>query len=373
MAEHAFSLTRGGPFYHLLRRAHLTDAAGKPRASWLAAIAWIPLAVGTLIDLATRGRLDAVSTDLSVHVRLLVMLPLMIAAENLLEERCAAAARRAYDETLAHRTSLEATFGHASRLRDAWQPEVLLVVLVVAVGQVWLRSSWAGIHEGAATFTRAWCFLFALPLVQFVLVRWLWHWALWTYVLARLARIPLALDALHPDRAAGLKILASPVDAFAMYIGAIMSMVAASWWERIHAGEATLKSLSPQWVTFFVVAVVVACGPLLLFSRQLYRARHRDATAYHVLAREYAEAFRTKWLAPHTGEQVLGTSDIQSLSDLGNSYHAAEDTRIYLFDARTLIYLATGALAPIVPVALATSPITEVATHLGKMLFGVAA
>jgi hypothetical protein len=373
VTEHALSVTRGGPFYHLLRHAHLTDATGKPRALWLAAFVWIPFAVGSLIDFAIRGAFDPVSTDLSVHVRLLVMLPLMVAAENLLEERTAAAAHHAIAEKIAPRTSLEAIFGRATRLREAWQPEALFLVLVVVVGQVWLRSSWAGIHHGAATFTRAWCFCFALPLVQFIVVRWLWHWALWTYVLVRLAGLRLSLDALHPDRAAGLRILSSPVDAFAMFVGAIMAMVAASWWERIYAGVDTLKSLSPQWVTFFVVAVVVACGPLLLFSRQLYRARHRDATAYHVLAREYAEAFREKWLAPHGGHQVLGTSDIQSLSDLGNSYHAAEDTRIYVFDVRTLLYLAVGAGAPMIPVALATSPITEVATHLGKMLFGVAA
>jgi hypothetical protein len=372
LSEHAFSLTRGGPFYRLLRRAHLTDAAGKPRALQIAAVAWIPLAVGTLFDLAVRGRIDAVATDLSVHVRLLVMLPLMIAAENLLEVRCAAAARHAYEENLAHRTSLESIFGRANHLRDAWHPEALLFVLVVIVGQVWLRS-WSGVHLGTMTLTRAWCFLIALPLVQFVLVRWLWRWAVWSVVLARLARSPLALDALHPDRAAGLKILAAPTEAFAIFLTATMSMIAASWWERIHAGQTTLQSLVPQFVTFFVVAVVVACGPLVLFSRQLYRARHRDATAYHGLAREYADAFRTKWLGAHTGERVLGTSDIQSLSDLGNSYRAAEDTRIYPFDLRTILILAVGTVAPMVPLMLATAPVVEVARHVGKMLFEVAA
>lgn len=372
MSEHAFSLTRGGPFYYLLRRARLTDAAGKPRALRIAAFAWIPLAVGTLFDVAVSGRIDAVATDLSVHARLLVMLPLMIAAENLLEARCATAARHAYEENLAHRASLESIFGHATRFRDAWHPEALLVLLVVALGQIFLRS-WSGVREGTITFTRAWCFLVALPLVQFVLVRWLWRWAVWSYVLARLARLPLALDALHPDRAAGLKILAGPTEAFSLFLAATMSMISASWWERIHAGETTLQALMPQFVTFFVVAVAVACGPLVLFSRQLYRARHRDATAYHGLAREYADAFRAKWLGPHTGERVLGTSDIQSLSDLGNSYRAAEDTRVYPFDLRTIVVLAVGTVVPMVPLLLATAPVLEVATHVGRMLFEVAA
>lgn len=369
--EHTFSLTRGGPFYHLLRRAHLTDAAGKPRAGWLAAVAWIPLAAGTVLDLALTGGVDRVSADLSVHVRLLVMLPLIVAAENLLEVCGAKAAHHAFEERLAHRTSLEAIFGRAHHIRDAWQPEALLLALVIVVGQVWLRE-WAGVQHGTASFTRAWCFVFAMPLVQFLLVRWLWHWAIWSFVLARLARLPLALDALHPDRAAGLKILALPTDAFAMYIAAIMSMVSASWWERIFAGQDTLQSLMPRFFTFFVVAVAVAVGPLMLFSRQLYRARHRDATAFHGLAREYAEAFRAKWLGSHSGESVLGTSDIQSLADLANSYRNAEDTRLYPFGVRTILTLWAGALIPLVPLWLATAPITEVAKHLGKMLFGVA-
>jgi hypothetical protein len=369
--EHAFSLTRGGPFYHLLRRAHLTDAAGKPRAGWLAAVAWIPLAVGAVIDLALTGRVDGVAADLSVHVRLLVMLPLIVAAENLLEVRGAKAAHHMFEEKLAHRTSLEAIFGRANHIRDAWQAEALILALVIIVGQVWLRE-WASVQRGSATFTRGWCFVFAMPLVQFLLLRWLWHWAIWSYVLARMARLPLALDALHPDRAAGLKILTGPTDAFALYLAAIMSMVSASWWERISAGLETLQSLTPRFFTFFVGAVVVACGPLMLFSRQLYRARHRDATALHGLARDYADAFRAKWLGRHPGESVLGTSDIQSLADLANSYRNSDETRLYPFGVRTIIMLGAGALIPLVPLWLATAPIVEVAKHLGRMLFGVA-
>jgi hypothetical protein len=372
MNEHAFSLTRGGPLYHLLQRTHLVDSTGKPRAGSLAAIAWIPLAVGALLELAVTGTIDPVVTDLSVHVRLLVMLPLLVAAENLLEQRSAAAARHAYEEQIAHRTSLESIFGRATHIRDAWQPEALVLALVFGIGQLWLRT-YSGVHHGDVTFTRAWCFLFALPLVQFLLVRWLWRWAVWTYVLARLARLPLALDALHPDRRGGLEMLAGPADAFAIFIAAIMSMSAAAWWDRISAGETTIQSLTPQFFTILVVAVVVACGPLVLFSRQLYRARHRDATAYHALAHEYVDAFRAKWLTQRSTEPLLGTRDIRSLSELGTSYEAAQDTRMYVFGLRTLIGICVGAVLPMIPLWLATAPVLEVASHLGKMLFDVAA
>jgi hypothetical protein len=152
-----------------------------------------------------------------------------------------------------------------------------------------------------------------------------------------------------------------------------MSMVAAAWWERIDAGEATIQSLTPQFFTILVVAVVVACGPLVLFSRQLYRARHRDATAYHGLARDYANAFRAKWLAQRSTDPLLGTSDIRTLSALGSSFEAAEDTRIYVFSLRTLLAIAIGALLPMIPLWLATAPVLDVASHLGKMLFDVAA
>jgi len=161
--------------------------------------------------------------------------------------------------------------------------------------------------------------------------------------------------------------VSSPVDAFAVFASTVSSLASVSWLER----GLSLQAQAPTFLAFVIAAVIVSCGPLLLFSRKLYRSRHREESSYHALAREYVDAFRTKWLAPEQ-PAVLGTADIQSLNDLGGAYRTADSTRIYPFGPRTIINLWAGALAPMVPLILATTPIVEVATHFGKMLFGVA-
>lgn len=109
-----------------------------------------------------------------------------------------------------------------------------------------------------------------------------------------------------------------------------------------------------------------------MFSRKLYRARHRDSAAYHGLAREYADEFRRKWLAEHPQHRVLGTTDIQSLNDLGQSLETAEATRLYPFGGRTVVRLWAGVFLPMVPLLLLTTPIVDIVTHFfGKMLFGL--
>ena len=367
MADGALSLTRGGPFHHLLRRAHLL---GRARWAWLAAIAWLPFVIGALVELALTGRADPVTTDLSMHVRMLVTIPLLIAAEDLLEIRCADTIEHVRDERMTDRANLDAILTRTEHLRDAWVAEALIVVIVVVAGQLWLRDFvWKDL--ATPTFARAWTFLFAMPLTQFLILRWLWRWALWTYVLARLAWLDLSLDALHPDQAAGTKVLAEPTEAFALFGAGLSALAAAVWAMKIHEHHTTLKALSPQFFTFVVAVMVVACAPLLMFSPKLYRVRHRDADAYHRLARDYVDAFRTQWLAG--GPPRLNAPDIRTFDALGSSFRAADDTKIFPLDSRTIIFLWSGALAPFLPLLLAEAPISEVATHFGKMLFGVGA
>ena len=96
----------------------------------------------------------------------------------------------------------------------------------------------------------------------------------------------------------------------------------------IHDHRVTLESILPYFVTAFAIGLITACGPLLLFVRQIYRARLRDATAYHVLAREYVDEFRRKWIAEHPDEPPLGTPDIQSLNEwaLGGEWTVGDES-----------------------------------------------
>src|SRR5438128_10517141 len=87
-----FSLVLGGPLCQLLRRAHLSDDAlmlVRQRIIVLALFAWLPLlALSALEGQVLRGSVAVpFLLDLEVHVRFLVALPLLIAAELVVHRR----------------------------------------------------------------------------------------------------------------------------------------------------------------------------------------------------------------------------------------------------------------------------------------------
>lgn len=63
-------------------------------------------------------------------------------------------------------------------------------------------------------------------------------------------------------------------------------------------------------------------GPLLVFTPQLAQAKRTGRSEFGTLAERYVREFDGKWLrggAP-ADDPFVGSADIQSLADLGNSY-----------------------------------------------------
>src|SRR5512139_3023324 len=87
-----FSLVLGGPLFQLMRRAHLTDDAlmlVRQRIIVISLLAWLPLLVLSVLEGQALGGRAAVPflMDLEVHIKFLVVLPLLIISELVVHQR----------------------------------------------------------------------------------------------------------------------------------------------------------------------------------------------------------------------------------------------------------------------------------------------
>jgi hypothetical protein len=121
----------------------------------------------------------------------------------------------------------------------------------------------------------------------------------------------------------------------------------------LYQGENLLsfKLQAGGFIVFFVFAIL---APLLMFTPQVASARRKGLAEYGLLAQRYAESFEKKWVVaghPPSGD-LLGSGDIQSLADLGNSYAVVRETRTVPFGLQDISRLAAATAAPMVPLLL---------------------
>jgi hypothetical protein len=81
--------------------------------------------------------------------------------------------------------------------------------------------------------------------------------------------------------------------------------------------------------------------------------------------------FDLKWLrggAP-ADEQLVGSADIQSLADLGNSFELVRSMSLVPFTRVTVLQLAVITLLPVVPLLLTMVSLEELLKQLLKVVF----
>ena len=96
------------------------------------------------------------------------------------------------------------------------------------------------------------------------------------------------------------------------------------------------------------------------------RAGLRDTA----LAQRYVREFDRKWLrdaAPN--EPLVGSADIQSLADLGNSFEVVKEMRWVPFTIPTILHLAAVTLLPVLPLMLTIIPLEELIDRVLRIIF----
>lgn len=384
-----FSVVLGGPLFQLVRRAHLSGDALellRRRVVVISLFAWIPLLVLSVVGGQAYGSAVAVPflMDLEAHARFLVALPLLIVAEIVVHQRMRPVVRQFLERGLipeASRPRFDAALASARRWRDSIAAEVTLIVLVYAVDVlVWPRyvglelATWYAVPTagGRHLSLAGWWFAYvSLPLFQFILVRWYFRVFVWIRFLWQVARGDLSLVPTHPDRSGGLGFLSSTVIAFAPLLaahGALLSGVIAT---RIFSQGAALPDFKVELVVVVVFLLVMVLGPLLLFTPHLSYARRVGLREYGTLAQRYVRDFDVKWLRGRgeAGEPLLGSGDIQSLADLGNSFEIIRTMRVVPFSRDTVVQLAVITLLPVAPLLLTMVSLEELLKRLVQVVF----
>lgn len=131
-----------------------------------------------------------------------------------------------------------------------------------------------------------------------------------------------------------------------------------------------LQNFVPAFVTYAVAILIVFAGPLLVFSGMLRRVKRHGLHQYGTLATAYTGSFHKKWVEGENPdhEALLGTGDIQSLADLGNSFSIVEKMKPIPIDPLDLLHLIVASLLPMAPLLLTVMPLGELLKLLLKVV-----
>jgi hypothetical protein len=209
------------------------------------------------------------------------------------------------------------------------------------------------------------------PLFQFILLRWYFRLFLWARFLWQISRLELSLIPTHPDRAAGIGFLAGSSAALSPLLLAHGAMFAGFLANPIFFTGAKLTDFKLEIIGGVVAAMMLVLGPLLVFTPHLLRAKRTGLIEYGILASRYVSEFELKWVrgGATDDEPLIGSGDIQSLADLGNSFQVIRDIQTFLFSKNTVIHLVVIILLPGLPLVLTMIPLEELITKLIGVVF----
>jgi hypothetical protein len=201
-------------------------------------------------------------------------------------------------------------------------------------------------------------------------LRWYFRLFIWYLFLFRVSRLHLQLNALHPDQAGGLGFLNLSIEAIAPVLVAQTTFVAGVIANQIWYQAAALPDFTVLIAGIIAFLLLIVAVPLSFFAVQLAAAKRTATREYGALATKYVSGFRLKWLNGPSGDgdELLGSEDIQSLADFGNSYSVINGMRLFPFEINTMLRLAIAIALPLLPLGLTMVPLNVFLHQLIKLV-----
>jgi hypothetical protein len=381
-----FSLVSHSPFQKHLGRFGFSGQNQTTRSilRWVA-LTWLPLAMLCLSDGTGWGNKVRIPLfrDFSIYGRFFVALPLLVLAD-LVIDRFVRQVVLIFDSSGILRNDdlihYRSTLGRVTELLASRLVHMFVVLLaffpwfLFLAGNEWTSghiSTWHGSGVRGLSPGGWWFVLVGSPVLRFLMLRWLWRFAIWTYLLRKISGLNLNLLAMHPDRLGGLGFLLFAQQRFGLLAAALGSVVAGQFANEIFYLGFPLNAMKAPAGLFVFGSVLVVLLPLVFFSVRLFEARYDGMIRNNQVARLVTDEFDSKW-ARQIGrppDQMIGTQDPSSLIDYISSYDVIRETRIIPINKRAVIYITALAAAPFAFVWLLTIPVERLVTEIVRRLF----
>jgi hypothetical protein len=349
-------------------------------AALLVVITWLPLLVLSAIQglLWSRAEVPFLK-DLGVQSRFLLATPALVLGELPLVRRLRESVGQFLRSDFVRerdRKQFARVATNTFKLRNSRSVQIALIALACGSASLnFLQSNLREANTWAApvptahwTLAGYWYLLLALPILQFLIYRWLYFAFLWAVLLWRISRLRLELSAAHPDGAAGLAFLGKslvPFGTVGFALGAILSGVVAT---RLFLTGASLKQFLPVYAALVVIQFILFVGPLLFFTPKMIRLKHKEMMKYEAVVSRRTRFFERSWgksrETDSTKAPIQESTNIPSLADVRSSFELVRKMRVVVVVPRDLIILAIPTLFPGLPLIATVIPMNEIARGL---------
>ena len=384
-----FHLSAGGLFYRFLVRTHAVEEDRYRlglRIPFAVCLVWLPLLILSAVDGTLAG--SAINLpflfDPIPHGRYLIVLPLLIAAEAIIDPLLGPVIEHLETSGVVPEEELpryREAVAEITRRRDSVWVEILLIALAVGVSllfhpgysDLWLKegfSSWAWTvsNEGSRVTTAGWWYLIvSAPIMQFLLYRWIWRFGIWVAFLGRIARIRLALLASHSDLAGGLSILGRGQNGLVLLFAALAALMSGELLKDILYEGYKLTAALPVVIGYVVFSAAALFGPLLLFSRQMLRAKRRALREYGALQYQLSHDFHEHWITGKA-ERIVDSVQPSAMADYNVVYETVSSMRIVPLKPKSAAIVSLFVLVPFLPLVLTEYSIAAIMQRIFNTL-----
>ncbi len=385
-----FSLVLGGFLYQFFLRTHLSGNTLElltRRIIIISATAWLPL---LLLSFAQGNAMAAniplpFLHDVEMHVRLLVAMPILIAAELIVHQRTLPVVVAFLERQLIPASAIpqfEAAIDSSMRLRNSALAEFLMIGIVYIVGVLFIWrtqmsmdvQSWYGSLSHQTfhpTWAGWWLALVSLPIFQFLLLRWYFRIFIWGRFLWKVSQIKLNLLFSNPDRCGGLGFLSQITYAFAPLLLAQGVLLAGMICDRVLYANAKLIDFQFEIVGLVCLQLFCVLAPLMVFTPQLLEIKRTGMLEFGNMTHHAVIDFHNRWFNQDqpASQSLMDPPDIQSLSNLGACYESIKQLSWLPFNLQNVIQLTAVSLLPVAPLLLSMFSVEELLGKLLKILF----